>query len=72
MIQTELNLMQYVRDYMSQPKLMLELKVDPAKRQEAPVARKWTTPKEKFQAMVDQNPAVQELALRFELSPDED
>lgn len=72
MIQTELNLMQHVREYMSQPKLMLELRVDPAKKQEAPVAKKWTSPKEKFQAMVEQNPAVQELAMRFELSPDED
>lgn len=72
MVQTELNLMQHVRDYMSQPKLMLELKVDPEKKQEAPVVKKWTTPKEKFQSMVEQNSAVQELALRFDLSPDED
>ncbi len=66
------DLMDHLRTYFQRPDLVLTIQIDPILAPEAPKMEKPLTPKEKFQQMAQENPAVREMQQRFGLRFDED
>ncbi|WP_367392064.1 DNA polymerase III subunit gamma/tau [Lewinella sp. LCG006] len=71
-IREEHDLTETLRQELKAPDLMLKVEVDASMRkEEVKVKPKTLNAREKYQMMVEQNPAVKELVKRFGLRPDE-
>jgi DNA polymerase III subunit gamma/tau len=71
-IRSESDLTEVLRRELKAPGLMLKIIVDPSLRKEEPLEKpKTLTPRDKYVAMVAQNPAVKELVSKFGLKPEE-
>ncbi|MCB0655712.1 MAG: DNA polymerase III subunit gamma/tau [Saprospiraceae bacterium] len=70
-LQQENDLVQYIRDRVGIPSLQMEIYIDPDRAPEdMDQKRKMLTNKEKFDLMVDTNPAIKDLQERFSLRID--
>ena len=74
MIQQEYSLMNFIRKGLNHNKLIMEVKIDPSKItvEDKPKPKKLTTPKDKYDKMMEINPLVDELRKRFDLKIDKD
>lgn len=72
-IRSEHNLTAKLRIALKAPKLMLRIEIDPSMRKEEKKIEKpkTLTPRDKYIAMVEKNPAVKDLVAKFNLKPDE-
>lgn len=72
-IREERALLEKLRTVFKRPQLIVSIKIDESKspKHTAPKVKKPLTPKEKFEKMVEQNPLVQDLVGRFDLTLDE-
>lgn len=71
-IRDEHQLTETLRQQLKAPQLMLKVVVDNSMRKEEVKAKpKMLNPREKYQLMAEQNPAVKDLVKRFGLRPDE-
>ena len=70
-IRQESQLMDFLRQELQRPDLILTIKIDKSKAPEAPKKQKPLTAKEKFLTMEKVNPLVRDLYKRFNLRPDE-
>ena len=70
-IRQEGSLMDYLRDVLTAPELTMTIEIDKSKAVEPPKRKRMMSSKEKYLAMRETNPAIQELQKRFDLRPDE-
>ena len=70
-IRQENNLMDYMREVLTAPELTMTLQVDKSKAVEPPKRKRILSSKDKYLAMRETNPNIQELQKRFDLRPDE-
>ncbi|HFB99567.1 MAG TPA: DNA polymerase III subunit gamma/tau, partial [Phaeodactylibacter sp.] len=71
-VQLEYDLMSFIRKKLTHPKLMMETKVDTSKLPIDPTPKplKLSTPKEKYEKLIELNPLVTTLIQRFDLKVD--
>jgi len=74
MVQQEGDLMQFLRDQLGRPDLLMEIFIDPEKLpEEARIKpKKILSTKEKYDKMLQVNPLIDEMRKRFDLKPDYD
>ena len=74
MVQQEIELIQFIRDQLNRPDLLMTIDVDPDKLpEEAKVKpKKLLSTKEKYDLMKNENPLIDEMRKRFDLKPDYD
>ena len=74
MVQQEYGLMEFIRKNLNHPKLMMDVQIDPSKMpvDNTPKPKKLTSPKDKYDKMMELNPLVEELRKRFDLKMDKD
>ncbi len=74
MVQQEYELMSFIREKLHHDKLILDIKIDTSKIpvDNTPKPKKLSTPKEKYDKMLEINPKVEELIKRFDLKIDKD
>ncbi|MCB0572527.1 MAG: DNA polymerase III subunit gamma/tau [Phaeodactylibacter sp.] len=70
-IRQESALMEYLRTQLNSPQLGLFIEIDKSKAVEAPKPKRILGAKEKYLAMRETNPLIQEMQQRFDLRPDE-
>jgi len=74
MVQQEYGLMDFIRKKLCHDKLVLEVIIDPTKLpvDNTPKPKKLSTPKEKYDRIIEMNPLIDELRKRFDLKVDKD
>lgn len=70
-IRQEDNLVAHLRETLAAPDLMMRIEVDKSSAPEPPKPKRLLNPKEKYLAMRETNPLLQEMQKRFDLRPDE-
>lgn len=70
-IRDETGLMDFLRDRLQHPELILRIVIDPSKAVEPPKRQKPLNAKEKYRLLNEVNPNVRTLITRFGLTPDE-
>ena len=70
-IRQESSLMDYMREVLTAPELTMTIEIDKSKAVEPPKRKRLLTSKDKYLAMRETNPNIQELQKRFDLRPDE-
>lgn len=70
-VRQEDGLIEYLRNNLKAPGLMMRLEVDKSSAPEPPKPKRPMTSKEKYLAMRETNPLLQEIQKRFDLRPDE-
>ncbi len=70
-IRQENNLMEYLREVLAAPELAMSIEVDKSKVVEPPRRKRMLSSKDKYLAMRETNPLLQEMQQRFDLRPDE-
>lgn len=70
-IRQESGLMEHLRSKLNRPQLGLFIEIDKSKTPETPRPKRIHSSKEKYLAMRESNPLIQELQKRFDLRPDE-
>lgn len=70
-IRQEGGLVAHLRETLAAPDLMMRIEVDKSSAPEPPKPKRLLNPKEKYLAMRETNPLLQEMQKRFDLRPDE-
>ncbi|MEM7572263.1 MAG: DNA polymerase III subunit gamma/tau [Bacteroidota bacterium] len=70
-IKEDLALVQHLRNQLQAPKMILQVEEDEQLRASRPQPKKRLTAKDKYLAMREENPAIEELRKRFDLRPEE-
>ncbi|MEM6967041.1 MAG: DNA polymerase III subunit gamma/tau [Bacteroidota bacterium] len=72
MVRQEYGLTEFLRNHLHHPKLVLDIKIDPTKikMDEKPKPKVLSSPKDKYDKMMEINPLVEELRKRFDLKMD--
>ena len=70
-IKEDISLIRHLRNELKAPKLILKVEEDEQLRASRPQPKKRLTAKDKYLAMREDNPAIEELRKRFDLRPEE-